>query len=295
MVGSTGCLFDWMLKYENIYFCYDNAGTYNPEVYVYTDPYGRVYTIGGDGSLRSITDLAGNTLTVTPNGIVSSNGLNVPFVRDAQGRITQITDPKGNVYQYGYDAAGNLSSVTYPGVTTSAQYTYDLTHLYKGGTDPRGNALPSTTYDAVGRLQSVTQSVTDAKGQKTSQKTSYVYDTVARSTQITYPDMGTATLVYDAYGKLLTATDPLGHTTTNVYDANHNLTSVTDPLGHTTAYTYDSNGNRTSVTSPSLPASHTTYNAYSEPATTTDELGNVRTFTYDANFWPNWPATRSAL
>jgi hypothetical protein len=49
------------------------------------------------------------------------------------------------------------------------------------------------------------------------------------------------------------------------------------------------------VTNPSLPASTTTYNAYSEPATTTDELGNVRTFTYDANFWPNWPATRSAL
>ena len=238
-------------------------------------------------------DVAGNTLTVASNGITGPNGLIVQFDRDTQGRITQITDPQlptHNVYTYAYDANGNLASVTYPGVATPAQYAYDTTHLYTGGTDPRGNPLPITTYDTDGRLQTVTQSVTDAKGQKTSQKTSYVYDTVALSTQITYPDLGTATLVYDAYGSLLTSTDPLGHTTTNEYNADHTLKSVTDPLGHKTTYTYDANGNRTSVTNPGLPASHATYNAYSEPATTTDELGNVRTFTYDANFWPQLAA-----
>jgi len=31
----------------------------------------------------------------------------VPFVRDAQGRITQITDTLGNNYVYTYDDAGN--------------------------------------------------------------------------------------------------------------------------------------------------------------------------------------------
>ena len=49
--------------------------------------------MGGDGKLKSVKDLTGNTLTFTPNGITSSAGdLYVPFVRDAQGRITQITD-----------------------------------------------------------------------------------------------------------------------------------------------------------------------------------------------------------
>jgi RHS repeat-associated protein len=267
-----------ILKTGNIYICAIGYDLYQPQTLIYTDPYGRVYTIDGQGNLNTVKDVAGNTLTVTAGGITGPNGLSVPFVRDGQGRITQITDPLLNVYQYGYDAAGNLTSVTYPGVATPAQYTYDLTHLYTGGTDPRGKALPSTTYDTAGRLQTVT----DAKNQTTS----YAYTVATNTTAITYPDMGTATLVYDAYGKLLTSTDPLGHTTTNVYDANHNLTSVTDPMGHTTAYTYDNNGNRTSVTNPGLPASTTTYNAYSEPATTTDELGNVRTFTYDANFWP---------
>ena len=224
LIGSnTGCLFDWLVKSaDNVTVCYNNVGTYSPGSYVYTDPYGRTYSINRDGGLNSITDLAGNTLTVTAAGITGPNGLNVPFVRDAQGRITQITDPLLNVYRYAYDAAGNLTGVTYPGVATPAQYTYDTTHLYTGGTDPRRYALPSTRYYPDGKLQDVT----DAKGQKTS----YAY-TLATNTTITYPDQGTATLTYDGYGSLLSSTDPLVHTTTNVYNSDHTVKSVTDPLG----------------------------------------------------------------
>src|SRR5579883_2518764 len=275
---ASNCPGIQVTKTGNIWICTIGYGLFQPSTLVYTDPYGRVYTIGGDGSLNSVKDVAGNTLTVTATGITASNGLTVPFVRDAQGRITQITDPLGNQYTYAYDANGNLASVTYPGVATPAQYTYDPMHLYTGGTDPRGNALPSVTYDAAGRLQSVK----DALGQTTG----YAYNLSTNTTTVTNPDGGTVVTVYDSYGKALTVTDPLNHTTTNVYDANHNLTSVTDPLGHTMAYTYDSNGNRTSVKLPGLAASTTQYNGYSEPTQTTDELGNVRTFTYDGNFWP---------
>jgi YD repeat-containing protein len=276
-----------LVKTGNIYICAIGYDLYAPQTLVYTDPYGRVYTIGGDGSLQSMKDVANNTLTVTATGITSSNGLTVPFVRDAQGRITQITDPLGNVYLYGY-AQGNLVSVTYPGVTTPAAYTYDSTHLYTGGTDPRNNPLPSTTYYTDGRLKTITDAA--------SKTTTYAYDVATRTTTITYPpdangQVGTARLVYDAYGKLLTSTDPLNHTTTNVYDANHNLTSVTDPLNHTTTYAYDGSGNRTSVTYPHTATStnttsQTVYNQFGEPTQTTDELGKIRTFTYDANFWP---------
>ena len=282
-VTAGNCGANLMVKTGDIYICAIGYDLYQPLTLVYTDPYGRVYTMGGDGNLNSVRDVAGNTLTVTAGGITGSNGLTVPFVRDAAGRITRITDPMGHQYQYGYDEAGNLASVTYPGVATAAQYTYDATHLYTGGTDPRGNALPSTTYYADGKLQSVRDTLL--------QTTSYAYDLAAHTTTITYPDQGHATLVCDGYSKLLSSTDPLGRTTTNVYDANHNLTSVTDPLGHTTSYTYDASGNRTSVSYPK-PApsanttSTTTYNAYSEPMTTTDELGNSRAFSYDANFWP---------
>ena len=272
-----------LFKTGSVYICAVGYALFQPTLFTYTDPYGRVYTIGGDGSLQSVEDVGGNTLTIASAGIRSSNGLSVPFVRDALGRITQITDPLGKQYQYTYDAAGNLAGVKYPEVYTAASYTYDGTHLYTSGTDPRHNRLPSTTYDSSGRLQTVT----DAAGQTTS----YAYDLDTHTTAITYPDAGKATLVYDSYGKLLSSTDPLHHTTSNVYDANHNLTSVTDPLNHTTSYAYDANGNRTAVTYPRTATSvsttsTTTYNAYSEPTQTTDELGNVRAFTYDANFWP---------
>ena len=278
--------------------CQDGS-QYNPPGYIYTDPTGTSYTISASGNLQSIQDRSGNGLTITANGITSTTGLSVPFVRDSNNRITQITDPQGNNYLYTYDENGNLATVTYPNTTQPSTYTYDTNHLYLSGTDARSNPLPTTAYytsadtDPNGLpLNGRVQSMTDAAGNTTS----YAYNLETNTTTVTYPadasgNVGTATMVYDSYGMLLSSKDPLGHTTTNVYDANHNLLSTTDPLGHTTTYTYDQNGNRASVTYPATPTSHnttsySTYNQYSEQTSATDELGNVRVFNYDANYNP---------
>ena len=279
-------------------FCQDGS-QYNPPGYIYTDPNGTSYTISATGNLQSIQDRSGNGLTITANGITSTTGLSVPFVRDSSNRITQITDPQGNIYSYGYDSYGNLATVTYPATAQSttcpntsapntSTYSYDSNHLYLSGTDGRCNPLPVAQYYPDGRLQSVS----DALGETTS----YAYNLATNTTTITYPpdanqNVGTATMVYDSYGDLLTSADPLGNTITNVYDANHNLTSTTDPLGHTSNYTYDSNGNKVTSTYPATATSknttsYTAYNQYSEPTSTTDELGNVRTFNYDTNYNP---------
>jgi len=292
--SGAGCQggWDFLVKDGSTWFC-ETGGQYSPPGYIYTDPNGTSYTIGAGGALQSIQDRSGNGLTITANGITSTTGLSVPFVRDAQNRITQITDPQGNIYAYGYDDSGNLSAVTYPNTAQPSTYTYDTNHRYLTGTDARTNPLPVTAYytstdtDPNGLpLSGRLQSVTNAAGE-----TSYAYNLAANTTTVTYPDKGTATMVYDSYGNLLTSTDPLGNTTTNVYDANHNLISVTDPLGNTTTSTYDANGNKTSSTYPKTAASNNTtsttaYNQYSEPTSTTDELGNVRTFNYDANYNP---------
>jgi RHS repeat-associated protein len=282
----------------NLWLC-QGGGSYSPASYVYTDANGTSYNISASGQLQSIVDRTGNGLSITSNGITSTTGLNVPFVRDTQNRITQITDPLGNVYEYAYDESGNLASVTYPSTPQPSTYTYDANHYYLSGTDFRNNPLPTNTYYTAsdadpnglplnGRLHTVT----DGLGETTA----YAYDLVANSTTITYPpdgsgNVGTATMVYDTNGNLLSSTDPLGHTTTNVYDSNQNLLSMTDPLGHTTTYTYDQNGNRTSQTYPATATSTNTtsttaYNQYSEPTSIADELGNVRTFSYDANYNP---------
>src|SRR5205807_2570064 len=127
-----------------------------PTTYTYADPLGRVYVISANGQIQSIRDNNGNSLTFGANGITSSaGGITVPFTRDNQDRITQITDLNGNSYSYLYDAAGNLSAVTLPGTSAPASYSYDASHLLTGKTDPRGNST-STVYGTDGRLQSIT-------------------------------------------------------------------------------------------------------------------------------------------
>jgi RHS repeat-associated protein len=288
---SDGC--GGLLRLQSSVVCFP-TGQYQPTTYTYTDTLGTRYVIGADGSLRSIQDINGNTLTVTAAGITGSKGINVPFLRDAQGRITQITDPQGHLYQYSYDSSGNLAGVQYPGISSPITYTYDPSHRLTGGTDANNHALPSRAYDTNGRLQSVT----DALGNTTrySYSTATINGVSTSTTTITLPPdangvSGTVTNTFDSFGSLLSSTDPLGHTTTNTYDANHNLTSTTDPVGHTSTYTYDSRGNRTSITFPRTASSVSTtittaYNQFSQPVSLTDQLGNVRTVTYDANFLP---------
>jgi len=320
--SGSNCNLDIVVPNGSTWAC-QSGGQYTPTGYIYTDPNGTAYNISASGNLQSIQDLSGNGLTITANGITSTTGLSVPFVRDSSNRITQITDPAGNIYQYAYDVNGNLASVTYPntaptnptcaGATApnTSTYTYNSSHLYTGGTDALCHLLPTSTYypggetDANGNsLTGRLQSVTDALGNTTS----YAYNLSATSTingvsvpntgvtTITYPadasgHTGTATMVYDSFGDLLQSTDPNDLTTVNTYDANHNLISVTDPLGHTNSYTYDANGNKTSSTYPTTATSTNTtsttyYNQYSAPTSTTDELGNVRTFNYDTNYSP---------
>jgi YD repeat-containing protein len=331
-LDEANCPFGLMARDGSMWLC-STGSLYSPLGYTYTDASGTQYSINANGALQSITDIGGNSLTVTPLGITSSTGLSVPFVRDSSNRITQITDPVGNIYQYAYDANGNLTSVTYPPTTqttalcpnttqpNTSTYTYDSNHLYTGGTDALCHVLPATAYFPSGKVDangnSMTgrlQSVTDAMGNTTSYE--YLIATApstSSTTTVHYPkdangNPSSAVITYDSYGMLLSTKDPLGLITSNTYDANHNLTSVTDPLGHTNSYTYDSNGNKTSSTYPNITqgvntTSYTAYNQYSEPTSTTDELGNVRTFNYDASYNPqsvtdtinNAPATLASF
>jgi RHS repeat-associated protein len=277
------------------FFCFP-GNYYQPTSYLYTDPYGRQFTYGVDldgnntvvGShLLSIKDLNGNTLTFTPNGITSSTGLSVTFLRDSQGRITSITDPLGNVYAYGYDVAGNLNQVTLPGVNTAETYTYydnsycqTCNHLFRGGTDPRGYQVASATYDSNGRLLTET----DAAGGPYQ----FTYDTTNRITTETNPDGGAIVSTYDAHGDVVRQRDPLNRTTNHTYDANFNLLTTVNAAGETSTYTYDGKGNRASTTN-SLGATllSAVYNQYSEPTSISNSLGTTWTIGYNNAFLPS--------
>ena len=259
-----------------------------PTTYKYTDAFGTVYTMGADGSLKSIQDRTNNILTFTPDGITSqTSGQNVSFTRDGQGRITKILTPDlgdffhGRAeYDYAYDANGNLMAATRPdvdGLDNTIHYTYDDGHRLLKAVDPFGHAQTST-FDDAGRLATDT----DALGNVTK----YAYDVPGHTTTTTYPDTGATAQTFDDNGMLLSMTDQLGRTTTHQYDANRNETKRTNALGEATTYTYDSNGNQTSVANALGERTTTTYNAFSEPLTTANPVGNTTTVAYDDNGLP---------
>jgi RHS repeat-associated protein/uncharacterized repeat protein (TIGR01451 family) len=269
---SDGC--GALVRVQQTFECFP-GGAYQPTTYTYTDPSGRSYTLGSDGSIKSIKDLNGNVLTFTPNGITSSaTGVVVPFVRDSAGRITKITDPSGNAYVYSYDAAGNLAAVTWPGISASTTYGYSSDHLLLKVTGPLGNAA-SAAYYPDGRLQSTTDPFGNV--------TSYAYNLSTNTTTTTNPDGGVVIQTNNSAGNPISVTDPLNRTTTFTYDANQNLLTRTNPLGRTTSYTYDANGNVTTTTDALGNVITDHYDNFGELLQTTDALNHVYQLEHDGH------------
>lgn len=139
---------------------------------------------------------------------------------DDADRRTSVTYPNTNKIEYLYNAASELTTVTYKKGTTTLgtlTYTYDLAgnRIKTGGTFARSNlppALTTTNYNA-------------------------------NNQQLTF---GTTTETYDLNGNLETSTDA-GVTTTYTWNVRNQLTGISR-TGLTATFTYDSFGRRTGRT-----------------------------------------------
>jgi RHS repeat-associated protein len=245
---------------------------------------GTALIIDQRAGLQRMTDTNGNTLTITPGGVIHSSGKSITFTRDAQGRITQITDPSGNAMTYAYDANGDLASFK-DRENNSTAFTYNSTHGLLTIKDPRGLQPLRNEYDAGGRL--VRQ--VDAFGKEVN----FTHDLDARQ-ETTFDRLGRATVYdYDARGNVVRVQDADGKVTTRTYDARDNLLAETNALGKTSAYTYDAQDNRLSETDALGNKTQYTYNSRGQVLTTTDPAGGVTTYTYDLN--GNQTAVKDAL
>jgi RHS repeat-associated protein len=293
-------------------------GTLEPkdfDDYRLTLPNGDVMLINQQGGLRQMTDPNGNSLTVNSNGVTHSSGKSIAFTRDAQGRITHITDPSGASLLYGYDAAGDLVSFKDRDGSQSS-YGYNSTHGLLTINDPRGVQPLRNEYDDTGRLvrqvDALGKAITYARDLTTRQevvtdregKTAvYEYNARGQVVRITGATGGVITRTYNSRDQLLSETDAEGQITTYTYDAQDNRLSerdsdgnttrytydgkgrvltITNPKGGVTTYVYDAKGNITSVKDPLGNATGTIYNSKGLPVTDTDALGNVTTSEYDA-------------
>jgi RHS repeat-associated protein len=192
------------------------------------------YQVGGKsiGLLQSITDPLSHVVT---------------FVFDTTTRRRLATvDPLGNRTSYGYDAAGNVNTVTDAlGRVTSV--VYDGLRRPLTVTTPDGG-VTSVVYDALGDVLTTT----DPLGHVTS----IAYD--ARALPTTWTEaVGTAqqrtsTVIYDVLMRVLSATNPLGQTGSFAYDPVGRVTQAIDAYGssvqRSATMIYDLDGNVLSAT-----------------------------------------------
>lgn len=260
--------------------------SYNPAL----EEFGGTYTVqmhngtqltidASTGDLSSITDLNGNSVTITGTGIESSSGPSVQFTYAPNGDISSITSSTGQTVNYGYDNNGNLISFTdADGNTTQFEYLSNPAHYLSAIIGPNGVQMAAAQYDSQGRVSSITNADgdTDNISYNLSAQSETTFDALDNPT----------TTYYDDNGNPIEVVNALGGVTLNTYDSNNDELSTTEvtPDGNvTTTYTYDQYGDRTSETDPDGTSTQMTYNDFGQPLTHTDSLGNVTTYTYDQN------------
>ena len=193
-----------------------------------TDPLTHATTFGYDpaGNLTTRTDATGQVTTYTYDALNRQTAIDyadpatpdVTFAYDANGNRTSMTDRAGtetytydalnrltgdtrgsDSFSYGYDAAGNVTSRTYPESTVvnatysdeerlasvsvgaaTTGYTYDPAGELTGTSLPNG-VSESRTYDAAGRVMTI-HAATSAT---TLTDLTYTYDPASNPTAVT--------------------------------------------------------------------------------------------------------------
>jgi YD repeat-containing protein len=214
--------------------------------YAYVLPDQRTLRFHASGRLESIEDRNANATSLSYDGqgrlgtVTEPGGRSVSFTYNADGTVASATTPAGRVVHYGY-TGGDLTSVTDArgGVW---QFTYDAQHLLTVVERPRGGQTQNT-YDAQGRV--IAQ--TDPLGHRTT----WAYG--ESTTTVTHPrgEVTEMTFAQNLPTRIVTAKGTADEATKLItYDDAFNPTVVTDSRGHETHYGYDSDGNRTTVTDP---------------------------------------------
>lgn len=207
------------------------------------------------------------------------------------GQIDWVKDGLEYVTKFGYDQAGQRTSVTDSRGNTTATpdpaYTATTAFDFAGNqvsqtsamgektltpTTSMAAASPRSTPEAM-RLASRTHGLPDQLRPRPGWKPDHDHRSLKRTT----------TTQYDAANRKLSVTDPLGHATSYHFWPGSSVNTVTDPMGNVTAYTYDQAGNLNTRTDANNHATGYTYNAARQLQQSTDPLGRTTKYGYDAD------------
>jgi YD repeat-containing protein len=177
-----------------------------------------------------------------PIGVLCKRTVRETTDATGQSGFAATTTGTPRIWQYTYDAYGQVLTATDPNinVTTTAYYAANDPDLGKRGnvqtvTNPLGHVTTITAYDADGRPTSIT----DSNGMVTT----LAYHPRGWLTSRTVGGE-TTTYDYDGVGQLGKVTLPDASYVQYTYDAAHRLTQIEDGLGNKVVYTLDAMGNR---------------------------------------------------
>ena len=252
---------------------------YNPREFTLVSKDQMRYTYDQFDELQSVSDRNDVALDYRDDGIYSSTGESIQFVRDDFGRIVEIVDPAGNSLFYSYDSNGDL-------VTFLDQDNHNWTmeynesgnaapHYLEKLVDPRDVTVAEVIYDEAGRFIELR----DASGNSSQ----HTYDLPANQFVMT-DRLGFATEVtYDNRGNLTRVEDPLGNVNQFEYDADNNVSAMVDEVGNRTEMTYDDRKNVLSITDALGNTQTFTYDSFNNLASTVDVLGRTASAEFDSN------------
>jgi RHS repeat-associated protein/uncharacterized repeat protein (TIGR01451 family) len=256
-----------------------------------TDPRGnRVrYSYDAKGNLAGVADRLGNLTefkyrTDRPHYL---DAVVDPFGRtgaktayDADGRLSQLTDAKGETVGLTYNL-GALTQTATDQLGNPATVKFDTRGNMVETANQEGVTTKATYEPGTGFLTSETQ-VIGTPGGGDDLTTTYTVDAKGRPLTVTDPQGITMRTTYTELGLPATQSDALGNTTAMTYDARGNVTRAETPGSDPSVITYFPNGDLKTMTVGNSTTAFE-YNVHGDRTATVSPLGIRRESTFDAN------------
>ena len=257
-----------------------------------------------DTLLTQISDPASRSIQLTyqngklkqVNDALATPVRSIKYKYDAGGNLTEVEDPLGIKFKYGYlingplnlftDKNGNTANIFYNAAyqakgivtcNTNQQFSFDKTKGFAIMREHVSGQDQTTIY----RYNSKGY-ITAKEGNCCGFNTKFEYDNDGNTTKFTDANSHVSLYTYDNMGNMLSKTDPLGNTLYITYNNLAKVTSFTDKNGNTTSFILDSKGNVTKATYPENITNEFTYTANGDMISSKDGNGNITTYNYDS-------------
>jgi len=297
---------------KNTYF---NTGTVNTvsdpcgdtTTYAYSPTYNDAFPTTVTNALGQSSSFGFDFNTGLKTSATDLNNQTTSYGYDSLWRLASVHHPDGGTLTYCHSVTSTSEcpgAISSPSVLLTEMLNANQSEQFEADVDGLGRKVKDrvlsdlsgvdmvdTTYDAAGRVQSVSNPYRTT-GDSTYGITTYLYDALNRKTYEYHADGSYLQWIYS--GNVVTSQDEMGNQWQRTSDALGRLTKVLEPNGVSapasmeTDYTYDALGNLLTVaqkgavgTDTPLPTRTFTYDSLSRLVTAFNLESGAESYTYD--------------